>query len=187
MHLLWGLMTTRTSEQCAYYMGAFRFACFSRLASISSISRPPCLYRNLCGNIRLNPINPLFSNQSSHSLAFYSSKQINMTREPVHITSHNDWETNVKQRKGLTVVDFSAEWCGPCRMLEPILKKAFASEQLKDVHFVKADVDQNNALAGEYQVTAVPTLILFVDGKVVDRHQGLINEKKLCDFVAKSM
>ncbi len=110
-----------------------------------------------------------------------------MSRDPVHITSQSEWDENVKKRKGLTLVDFAAEWCGPCRMMEPILKKAFGSPELKDVHFVKADVDTNSDLASEHKVTAVPTLVLFRDGVAVDRFQGLMNEAKIKDAVQKHL
>ena len=71
----------------------------------------------------------------------------------------------------LTVVDFSATWCGPCRMLEPILGE-LASE-LPAVDFLKLDVDRSQQIAMRYGVQAVPTLLVLQHGKVVERVVGL--------------
>lgn len=71
-------------------------------------------------------------------------------------------------------------------MLEPVLKKACELSDFEHVHFVKADVDKNPSLANSHDVTAVPTLLLFKDGKVIHRHQGLVNEKGLKDLLSKS-
>ena len=71
----------------------------------------------------------------------------------------------------LTMVDFSATWCGPCRMLEPILGE-LASE-LPSVDFLKLDVDRSQQIAIRYGVQAVPTLLVLQHGKVVERIVGL--------------
>lgn len=71
------------------------------------------------------------------------------------------------------LVDFHADWCGPCKMMAPILKqlKQTTGERLK---IIKIDVDQNAAVAGRYQVRGVPTLILFKGGKAVWRQSGVV-------------
>lgn len=71
----------------------------------------------------------------------------------------------------LTVVDFSATWCGPCRMLEPILGELAA--EMPAVDFFKVDADRSQQLAIRYGVQAVPTLLLLRSGRVVDRLVGL--------------
>lgn len=71
------------------------------------------------------------------------------------------------------LVDFYADWCGPCKMLGPILKQL--KEQAGDrLRIVKIDVDRNSAVAGRYQVRGVPTIILFKGGKAMWRQSGVL-------------
>jgi len=71
------------------------------------------------------------------------------------------------------LVDFFADWCGPCKMLAPVLKQV--KDQLGDqIRIVKIDVDQNSSIAAKYQVRGVPTLILFKSGQVVWRQSGVL-------------
>ncbi|NGX49099.1 MAG: Thioredoxin [Candidatus Anoxychlamydiales bacterium] len=87
---------------------------------------------------------------------------------------------------GVTLIDFFAEWCGPCRMLAPVVEEV--AESLKDkASFGKVDIDKQVKLATEYQVTSIPTLVLFKNGKEVDRIVGLRDEKALKEFVEKAL
>lgn len=72
--------------------------------------------------------------------------------------------------KGNVVVDFHAEWCGPCKIMEPQFKKA--AEMLQSVRFAKLDVDSEYEVAGKFHVMSIPTTIFFKDGEMVDRHTG---------------
>jgi len=84
--------------------------------------------------------------------------------------------------KKLVLVDFSADWCGPCKMLAPILKQV--KEELGDaVKIVKIDVDKNQLLASNYQVMGVPTLILFKEGKQVWRQSGVLQKQELVQLI----
>jgi thioredoxin 1 len=76
------------------------------------------------------------------------------------------------------LVDFSAEWCGPCKMMHPILKDVKA-KMGDDLKIVKIDVDANASLADAYQVKGVPTLILFKEGKLIWRQSGLMQSADL--------
>ncbi len=73
---------------------------------------------------------------------------------------------------GVVLVDFSAEWCGPCKMLNPVLE-ALAPEVQDKVAIVKIDVDESPKTTQQYQITSVPTLILFNQGEVRERIVGL--------------
>ena len=76
------------------------------------------------------------------------------------------------------VVDFSADWCGPCRVLAPVLER-LAGRYADTVRFRKADVDDDPELAEHYGVTTVPTLLLFLHGQLLDRHEGRVDLKSL--------
>lgn len=82
----------------------------------------------------------------------------------------------------ITLVDFYADWCGPCKVLAPILKdtKETLGEKIK---IVKIDVDKNQPLAAQYQVRGVPTLILFKDGKQLWRQSGVLQKDDLVKII----
>ncbi len=80
------------------------------------------------------------------------------------------------------LVDFHAEWCGPCKVMAPELKK-FAQQNKDAVRVIKVDVDKNQATAGQYQIQGVPTLILFKKGRILWRQSGAMSEKQLSAMV----
>lgn len=82
----------------------------------------------------------------------------------------------------LVLVDFSAEWCGPCKMLAPILKETKDSVGDK-VKILKIDVDKNPTLAKNFEVMGVPTLILFKNGQKVWRQSGMIAKHDLVSLI----
>ena len=90
----------------------------------------------------------------------------------------------IKKNK-LVLIDFSAEWCGPCQTLAPILKDVKETLSDDQVSILKIDVDKNRALATKFQVQGVPTLILFKDGQQVWRQSGLQTKGDLLQLIAQ--
>jgi len=88
-----------------------------------------------------------------------------------HLTDAN-FQKEVQQ--GITLVDFHANWCGPCRMLTPVLEEVAKDVKGKAV-IAKVDIDSEQKTAAQFQITSVPTMILFKDGKEVNRLIGLRN------------
>lgn len=91
-----------------------------------------------------------------------------------------------KTEKKIVLMDFAAEWCGPCRMQDPILedlKKKFEDK----VEFKKIDVDKNNELANKYLIRAVPTLIIEKDGKIFKKYVGVTSLKELEKTIGEAL
>lgn len=91
-----------------------------------------------------------------------------------------------KTKNGVVLVDFYADWCGPCRMLTPILE-ALTTELSGKISVVKVDVDHAQKTTTTYQITSVPTMILFKDGKEVNRIIGLKDLETLKGLITQVM
>lgn len=103
--------------------------------------------------------------------------------ENIRIYNSGDLAFENLSKDHLVLVDFWATWCGPCRMMAPILEEAAA--EVKDVVFAKVDVDQNPDAAMDLRIQAVPTLMLFRDGEPVDRMIGVLDKKSLIEEIDK--
>ena len=93
----------------------------------------------------------------------------------------SQFESSVLNSKGLVLVDFWAEWCGPCRQLGPILEAI--DNNMKDITIYKMNVDDSPAVAGQYGLRSIPTMLLFKDGKQVDTKVGLQSESTLTSWL----
>ena len=95
--------------------------------------------------------------------------------------TEDEFDQDIKS--GLILVDFYADWCGPCRMLTPILEKV-AKEFHGKATIAKLDIDKAQKTASSFQITSIPTLILFKNGKEVGRIVGLRDEKAIKEFIS---
>ncbi len=94
-----------------------------------------------------------------------------------------NFKEEVLEAKGLVVVDFGANWCGPCKSLLPILDEVVTEDPNKKI--VKVDIDEQEELAREYKIMSVPTLLVFKNGEIVDKSVGLIQKDEVKALFAK--
>ncbi|QTD41503.1 thioredoxin [Sporosarcina sp. Te-1] len=99
----------------------------------------------------------------------------------VHATD-SDFKDQTKE--GLVLVDFWATWCGPCKMIAPVLEELDGDLEGK-AKIVKVDVDENQATAGEFGIMSIPTLVLFKDGEIVDKVVGFQPKEQLAEMIEK--
>jgi thioredoxin 1 len=83
----------------------------------------------------------------------------------------SEFESQVLKASGLVMVDFWAEWCGPCKMLSPVID-ALADQYAGQLKVLKMDVDSNESVPAKYQIRGIPTVMIFKDGAVVERLVG---------------
>ena len=98
-----------------------------------------------------------------------------------HINDEAEFNEFIKE--GLVLIDFFATWCGPCKMLSPVIEQlANANPDLK---VVKVDVDEAPMIASKYGIQAIPTLFLLKDGEIANKAMGYMNKNQLENFINK--
>ena len=103
----------------------------------------------------------------------------------INITNEN-FESEVLKADKPVLVDFWAEWCGPCKMIAPILEQV--AEEYKDrLTLVKLDVEENQNIAMQYAVRSIPTLMLFKDGDVQVQHVGMLSKEQLGQLLEEKL
>lgn len=104
-----------------------------------------------------------------------------MSTNLVHITD-DSFELEVLNSDQPVLVDYWAEWCGPCKSIAPILDEV-SKEYDDKVKIAKLDVDRNHQISKKYDIRGIPTLMLFKDGNVVATHTGALNKSQLTTFI----
>lgn len=104
----------------------------------------------------------------------------------VQQVSDQDFEQNVLQSDKPTFVDFWAPWCGPCRVIGPAVEELAPLYEGK-MNITKVNVDDSPETAQKYQVSSIPTLMIFKDGKVVDRALGALPKSELQKFIERNL
>lgn len=97
------------------------------------------------------------------------------------ITDANFEDLVLKSDK-IALVDFWAQWCGPCRQFLPIVEEV-SNEMGDKVNFFKANVDEAQTLPAKFNITGVPTIIMFKNGEIIATHSGSMSKKSLVDFI----
>lgn len=87
--------------------------------------------------------------------------------------------------KGVVLVDFFADWCGPCKMLAPVLEEV--AKEMPEVEIVKLNVDNDSAIAAKFNVMSIPTMVLFKDGKPIETTMGFQAKPQVIDFIKKGL
>ena len=99
----------------------------------------------------------------------------------INITDE-EFEDSILKNSGVCLVDFWAEWCGPCKQISPILEE-IASEENNDVTIAKINIDENPRVATDYGIRSIPTMLLFVNGELKDTKVGALLKQELNDWI----
>ncbi|MCL4195267.1 MAG: thioredoxin [Thermoguttaceae bacterium] len=107
----------------------------------------------------------------------------NLSHGRVEHAEHGSFEQMVLQSSVPVLVDFYADWCGPCRMIAPVLDDV--AREVPGARVVKVNVDHNPELASAYGISSIPSLMVFKDGEVIARHVGVASKDRLKNLLAR--
>jgi len=107
-----------------------------------------------------------------------------MASEAIIEITKDNFESEVLKSDKPVLIDFWAEWCGPCRMVAPVLDEI--AQENEGVRIAKVNVDQNQDLAMQFQVSSIPTFVLVKDGQVADRMLGAMPKAAFEDFINRN-
>ena len=143
-----------------------------------------------------SPVGPVGSNPTATSPAVQLAQT--SFHQPVQPTSNkvaatplrtfgpgDDLLDIVEQASGVVLVDFYADWCGPCRTQGGILHEMELTATQNDASIIKVNIDQHRRLASAFKVTSLPTLILIKDGMIIERQTGLANHQKVASLLSR--
>lgn len=94
---------------------------------------------------------------------------------------NSNFEKEVLQSDKTVLVDFFANWCGPCKMLSPIVDEV--AEEVSDVKVCKVNIDEARELANKYEIMSIPTLLVFKNANLVNTSLGLVSKQKILDLI----
>ena len=132
-------------------------------------------------SVVVNETNNTTNNESN--LMEENIKESEISDNAVIDVNANNFETEVINSDKKVLIDFYADWCGPCKRLSPIVDKV--AKENTDVKFVRIDVDNNKELANRYNVSSIPTLVVIENGKEINRSVGLIPEDSILTLIGK--
>lgn len=130
----------------------------------------------------------LFLNKETEKQTLQDNKEINNLEkeenkmEIIKITGEN-FESEVLKSDKKVLIDFYADWCGPCKMLSPVVEEV--ANENSDIKVVKVNIDDNQDLAMKYQVMSIPTLIVIENGKEINKSVGFISKEKVLELIGK--
>ena len=93
-----------------------------------------------------------------------------------------DWDQEVLKANGLVMVDFWAAWCGPCKIIAPIVEE-LSNEYTGKLKVLKLNTDENQDVAGKYQIMGIPSLLFFKEGKVIEKLVGAMSKKQFKETI----
>lgn len=131
--------------------------------------------------LALVAINIFLNSQNEIKTELKDKQETEKQEEKIMEITGQNFEEEVLKSEIPVLVDFYATWCGPCKVLSPILEEIAQENEM--VKFVRVDVDKEDDIAMQYQIMSIPTLVLIQNGKEKDRIIGLVDKAKILEFI----